>query len=94
VRARNASIHGKRLAAPIENTSKLYRSEGNKDSLTDVAGMFDFREKGVKVDPREGKLRGYCLLHLVLFLCVCGSFLYIDDIHLRLVWVLVNGRLF
>jgi hypothetical protein len=37
VHARNASIHGKRSAAPIQNTNKLSRREGNRDSLMDLA---------------------------------------------------------
>jgi hypothetical protein len=43
--ARNSSIHGKRSAAPIENTNKRSRHEGNMDSSTDIAGTSDFRSK-------------------------------------------------
>jgi hypothetical protein len=45
VRARDASIHGKRLAASNGNTSKCSRREGNKDSLTNVAGMSSIRSR-------------------------------------------------
>jgi hypothetical protein len=38
VHACNASIRGKRSVALIGNTSKCSRHEGNKDSLTDIAG--------------------------------------------------------
>jgi hypothetical protein len=45
VHAHNTSIHGKRSAAPIENTNKCSRRERNMDSSTDIAGTFDFRSK-------------------------------------------------
>jgi hypothetical protein len=45
VGALNASIHGKRLTSPIENTNKHSRREGNRDSLTDVAGTSDIKSK-------------------------------------------------
>jgi hypothetical protein len=43
VRACNASIHGKSLAVPIENTNKRSRHEGDMDSLTNIAGTSNFR---------------------------------------------------
>jgi hypothetical protein len=45
VHARNASIPGKRSVASIGNTSKRSRHEGNKDSLTDIAGTSNIRSK-------------------------------------------------
>jgi hypothetical protein len=39
----NASIRGKRSAVPIGNTNKCSRREGNRDSLIDAAGTYDFR---------------------------------------------------
>jgi hypothetical protein len=75
VHARNALIHRKRSAASIGNISKCSRCDGNKDSLADVAGMSRLEQNSAKVDPREGKLRGSCLLHLVLFLRVCEGLL-------------------
>jgi hypothetical protein len=70
-----ALIRGKRSVVPIENTNKHSRCEGNRDSLTDIAAMSNFRTKGMKVDPRGGKQCGSCLLLLVLFLCVCECLL-------------------
>jgi hypothetical protein len=46
VRAHNASICGKRSAAPFEDANKLSMREGKRDSLPDVAGTSDFRSKG------------------------------------------------
>jgi hypothetical protein len=45
VHARNALIREKRLAVSIGNTSKCSRHEGDKDSLTDVAGTSNIRSK-------------------------------------------------
>jgi hypothetical protein len=45
VHARNALIHGKRLAASIDNASKHSRHEGGEDSLTDVARTSNVRSK-------------------------------------------------
>jgi hypothetical protein len=41
----NALIHGKRSAALIKDTNKHSRRDGNRGSLTDVAGTSDFRSK-------------------------------------------------
>jgi hypothetical protein len=45
VYARDASIHGKRSAAAIENADKCSRHDGSMDSLLDVAGTSNFRSK-------------------------------------------------
>jgi hypothetical protein len=41
--ARNALIHREVSTTPVENTNEHSRVEGNRDSLTDVAGTSDFR---------------------------------------------------
>jgi hypothetical protein len=45
-RARDAAIHGKRSDTSVEDADKRSRREGKHDSLSDVAGMSNFRSKG------------------------------------------------
>jgi hypothetical protein len=87
VRMRDTMIRGKRSNALVEDASRRSRHEGKWDSLSDIAGMSDFRSKGC--------VGGFTRKDVVQILSTASSAIYlIDAIHLRPVWVSVNGRLF
>jgi hypothetical protein len=46
VRMRDATIHGKRSDALVEDADRCFGHEGKHDSLSDVAGTYDIRSKG------------------------------------------------